>query len=303
MLRLKLSHIILMLILCCAISLSAAEYSFEYQKIINISEPVKIDLNMFKGKITVIGNQSDKVIIEANKIIRASNRDEAEEVADHIEIKVSPDNKYINIETNYLKMISRSSSFWSKFFGTSGSEAYGAVDYVISVPPRTSINLTGMEAAIEVSSLEGDVTVQNSSGLFHAEYIYGTVTVSQPVGLINLDWIEGDIRIKSNSSRIRIKQLNGAIDLATFSGEVHIETELDSPRDYFVETTSGSIIFSVPTSATGELKIETETGKIATEVPVVVKSVSRKKLVGKFGDGGPTINIVSRTGDVDVNQF
>ncbi len=294
---------ILSTLLISVITIQAAEYTFENQKIIEIAEPLTINLEMFKGKVTVIGNQSDKVIIEAVKIIRASNRDEAEEVADHIEIKVTPDNNHINIVTNYLKMISRSKSFWNKFLGTSGAEAYGAVDYFISVPPQTSISITGMETEIEISSLEGDVQIKNSTGSFHAEYIYGSMTVSQPIGSIALDWIEGDIRIKSNSSRIRIKQVKGAIDIATYSGEVHIETELDSPKDYFIETTSGKVIFSVPTLAAGELKVETETGKIATQVPVIVKSVSRKKLVGKFGDGGPTIHIVSTTGDVDVNQF
>lgn len=294
---------ILSTLLLSVISLQAAEYTFENQKIIDIAEPLTINLNMFKGKVTVIGNQSGKVIVEAIKIIRASNRDEAEEVADHIEIKVSPDNNHIEIATNYLKMVNRSESFWNKFFGTSGAEAYGSVDYFISVPPQTSISIAGMETEIEISSLEGDIEIKNSTGSFHAEYIYGMVSVSQPIGSIALDWIEGDIRIKSNSSTIRIKQVKGAIDLATYSGEVRIETELDSPKDYFIETTTGKVIFSVPTLAAGEIKIETETGKIATEVPVVVKSVSRKKLVGKFGNGGPTIHIVSTTGDVDVNQF
>lgn len=290
-------------LLFSVVSLHAAEYTFENQKIIDISEPLSINLNMFKGKVTVIGNQSDKVIIEAKKIIRASNREEAEEVADHIEVKVTPDGNHIEIATNYLKMINRSKSFWNKFLGTSGAEAYGAVDYFISVPSQTSISIAGMETNIDISSLEGEIQIKNSTGSFHAEYIYGAVTVSQPIGNIALDWIEGDIRIKSNSSKIKIKQVKGAIDLATFSGEVHIETELDSPKDYFIETTSGKVIFSVPTLAAGELKVETETGKIATEVPVIIKSVSRKKLVGTFGDGGPTIHIVSTTGDVDVNQF
>ncbi len=291
------------LLLLSVMPTQAAEYTFENQKIIDIAEPLTIDLNMFKGKVTVIGNQTDNVIIEAVKIVRASNRDEAEEVADHIEIKVTPKGNHIEIATNYLRMINRSESFWNKFLGTSGAEAYGAVEYFISVPTQTSISITGMETEIEVSSLEGDIEIKNSSGTFHAEYIYGAVTVSQPIGNIALDWIEGDIRVKSNSSKIRIKQVKGAIDLATYSGEVHIETELDSPKDYYIETTSGKIIFSLPSLAAGELKVETETGKIATEVPVVVKSVSRKKLVAKFGDGGPTIHIVSTTGDVDVTQF
>ena len=291
-------------ILIFSISAFAGEYTFEYQKIIEVtSDQVNIDLTMFKGKVTVVGSNSDRVIIDAVKTVRASNRDEAEEVADHIEIKVADNSANLVIETNYLKMINRSQSFWTKFLGSSDSEAYGQVDYYIQVPPQTSVKINSMEAIVEVASLEGDVHVKNNSGLVRAEYVYGTVTVSQPVGMIDLNWIEGDIRIKSNSSKIKIKQLMGAIDLATYSGEVHIETELESPKDYYIETTSGAVTFSVPTSAAGALNVRTETGKIKTEFPVTVESVSRKNFIGNFGAGGPTINIVSTTGDVEVNEF
>ena len=137
--------------------------------------------------------------------------------------------------------------------------------------------------------------------ILHSSFcLFGPVTLIQETGDIELNWVEGDIKIKSTSSMISIIQVRGAIDLTTSAGKVNIQTELDSPNDFYVETTSGSIVFSVPTSSSGMLDIATESGEIRTEVPITVKSVSRKRLVGEFGAGGPTVSLSSVTGDVDV---
>jgi len=281
----------------------AKEYTFDYQKIIPLTEPIELDLQTVMGNITITGTDGNRIIVEAEKSVRASGQDEAEEVADHIEIKVKKHNNKVTVNTNYLRMINRSPSFWSKIFGTSGNESFGAVNYNIKVPTQTSLVINSMEAKIELSNIEGVVNIKNNSGITHGEYLFGPITLSQPVGEVELKWIEGDIRIKSNSSRIFIQQVKGAVDIATYSGAVTIQTNLDSPKNYYVETTSGSINFSVPSSSSGTLKIETETGNIKTEIPIAIKSVTRHHLVGEFGEGGPAININSTTGDVNVNQY
>ncbi len=286
-----------------AITVRAGEYTFQYQKIVEIQQPMMLDLSLVAGNVTITGNSEDRVMIDAVKTVRGSNHDEAEEVADHIEIHVSSSNNTVKIETNYLKMVNRSRSFWNKLFGSSGSDSYGMVDYHISVPSQTSVTVNSMEALIVLTSLEGDINITNSSGATRGEYLFGPITISQPVGEVDLKWIEGDIRVKSTSSRIAIQQSRGAIDVATYSGSVNIQTQLDSPKNYYVETTSGSVDFTVPTYSAGVLNIETKSGEIKSDIPVAIKSVSRRRLVGEFGGGGPTISISSTTGDVEIKQF
>jgi DUF4097 and DUF4098 domain-containing protein YvlB len=84
---------------------------------------------------------------------------------------------------------------------------------------------------------------------------------------------------------------------------VHIQTELTGPRDYFVETISGAITFSIPETASGQLELETQEGDIQTEMPIVIKSVSHRRLVGEFGQGGPTITLTTSSGDVTVARY
>jgi hypothetical protein len=280
----------------------AKEYTFSYQKIIDIEQPVVLQLNLVRGSVYLSGGDEDRLIIEAVKRIRATDENEAEEVADHIEIKVEVLPEEIDINTNYLRMLSRSPSFWQKVLGA-GSDSYGSVDYRISLPLKSSVQIRSMVADIELSSIEGEIQIDNTAGKTHGEFLFGPVTIRQPQGKIDLRWVEGDIRIKSSSAAITIQQSHGAIDLVTLNGEVNIQTELDSPRDYLVETNSGSITFMIPEASSGVLNIETQTGDVQTEMPVAIKSVSSNRLVGEFGRGGPTIKLSSSSGDVTVALY
>ena len=91
--------------------------------------------------------------------------------------------------------------------------------------------------------------------------------------------------------------------MTSLTGDVYIRTELDSPRDYFVHSSSGNIRFSIPEMSSGQLHIESDAGDIQTDVPISIESVSNYKVVGEFGRGGPSINISSSTGDVYVALY
>lgn len=275
------------------------EFKFAYQKIIDISNPIELDLQMVRGTITVSGTDDNRLIIEATKIVRASNQEEAEEVADHIEIKVRDSHNKVTVETNYLTMLTRNKSFWRKIFG-GGSNDLVHVAYHIKLPFGSSISVEAMAAIMNFTNIEGKVSVVNTSGSVSGEYIFGPISIRQHNGNIDLNWIEGDIRIKSTSGKINLNQTKGAIDLSSERGNVAIRTELESPRDYMIETATGTINFLIPSSSSGRLKIETSTGKIKSEMPIEIETINSRKLVGRFGRGGPKVSLISMSGDVNV---
>lgn len=320
-------------------ALRAEEFKFEYQKIIEVDRPIKLSLGYIGGDVFIDRGQGNRLIIEAVKTVRASNREEAEEVADHIEIKVSASDDKVSIKTSYLRMVNRTSSFWKKMLGT-GEDSFGDVDFTITVPVNCQLEINGSAGDIEIrnnegsiqiitnvaglirvmdcfgplditcntgdielSSIQGEISIRNVVGVTRGEFLVGPITIRQPQGVIDLQWVEGDIKLKSQSCRIKIKQLRGAIDLLTSSGSVEIETELNSNKDYYVETTSGRILFSIPTTASGRLDVETRSGEIRTEVPIEINSMSRNRIKGAFGNGKTRISLLSSTGDVIVAQF
>ncbi|MFH1372819.1 MAG: DUF4097 family beta strand repeat-containing protein [bacterium] len=277
-------------------------YSFEHNQIVTITRPVLLDLQVARGKVNITGSENGRLVIEAVKRVYAATPTEAEEIANNIEIKVDQSGRTIRIQTGYVKVANRTPSFWRKILGA-GADSYGIVDYTIQVPVATDIHVIGMDLEIDVSSIEGEITIENETGSTHGEFLVGPVTIHQETGNINLDWIDGDVRIKSTSCITGIHQVRGALDVTTHSGNVSVKTELNSPRDYFVETVSGSITFLVPEIASGVLQIETRSGAMQTDMPVTIRSISNKRLVGKFGRGGPRITLTSASGDVRVAQY
>ncbi|MFH1686456.1 MAG: DUF4097 family beta strand repeat-containing protein [bacterium] len=302
MLNIRLGWLLACLLLLTAAVGRADEYTFNYQKMVPTSAPIELTLDLATGSVFVTGSTGDQLIVEAVKRVRAVNQDEAEEVADHIEIRVDQNGERISIATNYLKLGSRKKSFWRKLFG-SGSDSYGDVEYRIILPQTKAITIKSMSAQVELASVEAEITVENAAGSTRGEFLFGSVNVAQPTGIIDLQWVEGDIRVKATSAMVTIVQMQGALDLTTRTGGISIRTELNSPKDFYVETETGAISIAVPEMSSGQLSIQTKSGDISTDVPIAIKSADRYRLVGEFGAGGPKISLSSSSGDVAVALY
>lgn len=316
----------------------AEQFTFQYQKVLETSGEVKLTLTNRSGHVDIAAHDSDFVIIDAVKKIKAGTKKEASEVADRIEIRVDESSDQITVTTNYLNLKDRSASFWKNLIG-GGNEAFGAVEYSIKVPAdcdlkidngyggvtivringaikaqsgEGGISLDQITGAVEVrssagdvrlGSVEGPIDIAVTDGSTFGELLFGPVTVRQPTGEIDLQWVQGDIRVKTASAKITIRQENGSLDLTSGTGNIAVQTNLDSEHDYFVETQSGNIELSVPENASGTLDIRSQAGNIRTDVPVMIKAMSKRQLKGEFGSGGVRISLVSTSGDVTVAQF
>jgi DUF4097 and DUF4098 domain-containing protein YvlB len=158
-------------------------------------------------------------------------------------------------------------------------------------------------ADITLLSIEGGIEIESSSGTTTGELLFGPVTVRQAQGKIDLRYIEGDVRIKSSTADISLIQDRGSLDLTTATGNATVQTNLDGARDSFVETESGNISLTIPETSSGNLRIQSQTGDIRTDIPISIKSMTRRQVEGRFGAGGITVNLVSISGDVTVAQF
>ncbi len=331
-------------------------YRFEYEKNIDTGDRAEISVNNVSGKIEIIAAAVDKVIISAIKNVHAVDAEEAEKIADRIEIKVARNGRQVTVETNYLKGGPGSRSLWERLFG-SGEDSYGDVDYTITVPYncRTEVDnvsgdaaVSGINSAVYITTTSGNLNLQDITGLIdietvsgeielnnikgdinisatssdsrlsvidgmvdihttsgdtRADDIKGPITISETSGDVALSGIDGDVRIKSISGDINIQQESGAVDIITQSGSIRVRTELNSRREFYVETTSGTVDFLVPETSSGSVRIETLLGTIDTRLEMAVKVSSRTKFSGEFGKGGPKISLVSTSGDITVGKL
>ncbi len=299
----------------------AKDFYYDYQRMVPTGYEAELEIEYISGDLTVTTYDGDQVIIDARKRVNAVNMDEAALVADHIEIKVEHQKKKVRVTTNYLRMRNRSQSFWSKVLGTGGENSYGDVTWNIQVPVGCQVKIVNTSGTVSISnvigdvdirtsageinltSIEGRINVDNSSGTTFGELLFGPVTVAQAQGTIDLQFVEGDIKIKSSTANINVRQDRGSIDLVTSAGKVDIQTTLASDHEYFIETESGDISLSIPETSSGDIRIESQAGEIKTEIPIAIKSMTRKQVEGSFGFGGVKINLTSISGDVTVAQF
>ncbi len=156
---------------------------------------------------------------------------------------------------------------------------------------------------IEMTSVTGLIDIRSASGKTSGIYIDGPVKIAKTSGQVIMNNLNGDLRVKSTSGNVEIHQLNGAIDIQTNSGNVKVETELSSERGYHVETTVGEIIFRVPETSSGTVRLETLSGSINTELPLTIRTFSKNKLIGDFGSGGPKITLTTESGDITLEQY
>jgi DUF4097 and DUF4098 domain-containing protein YvlB len=296
------------------------EFTFPYQKIIETGDTVKLSVVCPVGNVEIRADDVPQIVIDGVRRIRAASKDEATEAAEDVQIAVRQEKGKVTITADMLELDRQDKSFLKKLLG-GRIESHASVDLVVTVPvycdvsvdnaagnimvaeTRGSVTIKSSSGTISLSGIQGAIDVDNTNGSTTGDLLFGPITIRQATGKIALQWIEGDLRIKSNSADIEVKQERGALDLMTGSGNVKIQTNLESNRDYFVETQSGNIELRIPEESAGTLKIASETGDIRTEVPVTVKSVSKKQMVGEMGSGGVKITLTSTSGDVSVAQF
>jgi hypothetical protein len=340
MIRRQLVSLLLSVVLASALSGSpaVAEAWFEFEESVEVTGRIDLELSLTAGKVFVTQGGTDRLVIEGIKRVWGHQWADAKRVADLIDVEVIQGGSQVAITTNYLPLGKSDKSLLGEKF-EDGAAHYGHVDFHITAPAFASISIRAEAAEVELvsvdcdvmvengfggfkgeslvgsvtirqkageiqlTSIEGAIDIENGSGSTQGEFLFGPLTVRQGAGEVGLQWVEGDIKIKSVSSSVRIQQMRGAIDLQNDDGDVFVKTELDSPRDFFVQTGSGAIVFSVPQHSAGALEMASASGVIATELPVAVKSMTAHHLVGVFGRGGVRIELSSNSGNVTLAAY
>lgn len=333
-------------------------YRYDYQKVIPVQPGLQISISNPNGSVTVTTNTDNRLIIDGVKNIYAESQEEAEFVADHVQVEINDADGHFSIEPRFLRIQHRSPSFWQKLMGQGNNEtSHGSVDFTVSVPPdcgleienplgditvsglRGNIRISGDAGGADIrdilgdvsvvtasgavrvaniegrvyikgngsdisfSSLSGDLDIRNSSGKAVGEYLVGDLVLTQQGGEVEVRHVEGNIRIKTTLAPVRVEQDFGALNVSTESGNIDIITELNSSREYFVETVSGSIRFMVPEASGGEVRLEAGSCEIDTQIPIAIDSFSRTRISGRFGNGGPKISLVTASGNITLGEL
>ena len=282
------------------------EDSFEYE----VKSGFELNVTNTSGDISVTRQAGEKVIVKVIKEVDASNRDDAEEKEDRVEVEIKADENKIDIDTRYPRG-QGSDGFWGKLIGL--DKGYnGSVSYEIEVPvgldlyvATTSgdVTLTGLEGEAQVSATSSNITIREHNGDCDIDNTSGNIVLRDVTGHININstssdalfdnisgdvdlqatsgdteanWVTGSVRISKTSGYVRITKSSGNIEINSISGDIEIDQK---EGGFSLSTASGDISVTSEFANGTRFEAETTSGNISVRVPNEVKGDVRLQTV------------------------
>lgn len=162
---------------------------------------------------------------------------------------------------------------------------------------------SGTSSDLEIFDVKGNVNLSSTSGNASAENVAGSIQINNTSGDVSLKEVEGNIEVSTASGDVIIDQKEGGLRLESSSGDMEVKTKIFPQYKYYVETSSGYIRLLLPQDSNAEVELETSSGSLDCKLPLTVSSVSRNLLKGKLGEGGPQINLITTSGEIELREY
>ena len=296
---------------------------FPFERSYDVSGPSALDVLTIQGKIEVSSGEPGRIVVVGTATVRvgwnvpANAADLARRVAD---------NPPIQHEGQTVKLGLPSDA---------AEQRAVTVSYQVRVPPETEVTTTSesgatsvrgvsravvirtQSGAIDVMQLKGTTGVTTGSGAVTADDVAGSLTVTTSSSGVTARSIAGDLRVRTksgevevalsgegdadvetSSSAIRLSGIRGGVIVATESG--HLTLKGVPRRDWMATAGSGSVDIITASSAPFTLDASSGSGSVKVIGPTVQGSVSKRKVAGSIGGGGPLVKVAIRSGSIVI---
>jgi DUF4097 and DUF4098 domain-containing protein YvlB len=294
----------------------------QFDRSLSVSGAVDLDVETSSGNISVKSGDGSKVEIHAK--IYADDRANADVLKHVQEIQQNPP---IEQSGNTIKIGHIDRDDWKKHISISyeivtpaqskvrtasgsGDETIGGIAGPLEAESGSGglkISQIGSEVHartgsgdIDVNDVKGGAKVTTGSGSIHAEGIAGGITASSGSGDIEFaQTASGDVDIQTGSGSVNVKGANGALKASSGSGGISVQGT--ATGDWRLHTGSGDLAVQLPSDASFNLVARAESGSIDSNRQIMVQGkMSPHELQGKVGNGGPTIELATSSGSIQI---
>jgi DUF4097 and DUF4098 domain-containing protein YvlB len=153
---------------------------------------------------------------------------------------------------------------------------------------------------IEIDRVKGNVRAKAGSGTIRATDIAGAFEGDTGSGHITLEQTaSGSVRADTGSGGMDLRGVHGSLDAQAGSGA--ITAEGNPTGSWSAHTGSGNIHLSLGSDAAFDLDAHTSSGSITVSQPVTVQgSIGRKELRGKVRGGGVPVEVETGSGNIEI---
>jgi hypothetical protein len=262
-----------------------------------------IDLDGFNGAVEIIGWDKDVVEIDGTKY--ASSKERMEQ----IKVDISPSADSVSIRT--VRPFDR--------FGNAG------VKYSLHVPKRVELsNIVTSNGPMRVENIEGRSRLKTSNGTIRATALHGSLDAQTSNGGVDLSDVTGDTSIRTSNGSVHADVKKGNFEAHTSNGSItarlleadsrpvrlessngHIELTMDAAREVHADTSNSSITVRMPGSIGASVRAHTSNASISSDFDVSVHGgmISKHRLEGNIGSGGPMLDLGTSNGGIKLLRF
>ncbi len=158
----------------------------------------------------------------------------------------------------------------------------GDVDFTITVPTGTPLEVHAISADIEVNEVCGEATLASISGGVTLRCGNGDVQIEGVSGDVEASDVRGHLEISSTSGDVDVHGVHGDVSARSVSGDVSLD-HVDG-QDVGAETVSGDVGFSGPIHDGGRYAFHSHSGDLT---------------VRPDGDFGAIVSVSTFSGDME----
>jgi hypothetical protein len=281
------------------------------------------------GSIDVAGQEADQAHVVATIQARAHTEEEAQELAEQVEIRFQEAGNKLEIKADKPSLHSRRSI---------------SISYVITVPRQSSVECGSASGSLKLRELTGNVDAHTASGSVEGKQIKGLVRLHSSSGSVygeslsggdvDLDTASGGVRLSDASGvgtcrahsssggvhvqhvraeSIRIDSASGGVTgedinctqlkANSASGHVSVVFSPAAPNNVVADlgTGSGGINVVLPPAFAGRVDLSVGSGSVHIDQPVTVQGdLGRRHITGTIGEGTGSLSAHSGSGSIRV---
>jgi hypothetical protein len=136
----------------------------------------------------------------------------------------------------------------------------GDVDFTITVPASTSLEVHAISADVEANGVCGEATLGSISGGVTLRCGNGNVQIESVSGDVQASDVRGNLEITSTSGDVEARGVHGDVNARSVSGDVSLD-RVDG-KSVGAETVSGDIGFSGPVHDDGRYRFRSHSGDV-----------------------------------------
>jgi Toastrack DUF4097 len=309
-------------LICFQVSPAAAAAEGSFQRTLQVTGPVHMELTTGSGNVQVRTGSSGEVQVKGRiratewfdgnvqeRIKRLESNPPIQQSGNTIRIGHIDDPELRhNISISYEVMVPAETEL--RVESGSGDQRVDGIRGPLQVSAGSGgLNISAIgdrvhaetgSGDIEINRVQGNVRAKTGSGSIRADEIAGAFEAETGSGHITLQQTApGSVRVDTGSGGMELRGVRGSLDAKAGSGT--IEAEGSPTGAWNLHTGSGTVQLKIPSDASFDLAAHTSSGSISVDQPHSVQgAIGRKEIRGKVGGGGVPVEVETGSGDIQI---